>query len=209
MSSGRPIGPRACSFWVEMPISAPNPNSPPSVNRVEALTITAAESTAGDEARGRRDRCRSRSPRCARCDHRRMCAQRVVEGVDDAGGDVERVVLRGPVLVGDGREGDARGARRTRRIRASPWIVTPALPQRGERDAAGTRRRCRACTSTRLGGVADADPLGLGVDQDGDRLVDVGGRVDVDVAVADARSRSPAPSTPRRPSGSGRRRRAG
>ena len=44
--SGRPIGPRACSFWVEMPISAPKPNSPPSVNRVEALTSTAAESTA-------------------------------------------------------------------------------------------------------------------------------------------------------------------
>src|SRR6478609_2126402 len=43
--SGRPIGPRACSFWVLMPISAPNPNSPPSVNRVEALTSTAAEST--------------------------------------------------------------------------------------------------------------------------------------------------------------------
>ena len=44
--SGRPIGPRACSFWVEIPISAPKPNSPPSVNRVEALTRTAAESTA-------------------------------------------------------------------------------------------------------------------------------------------------------------------
>jgi len=28
-----------------MPISAPKPNSPPSVNRVEALTMTAAAST--------------------------------------------------------------------------------------------------------------------------------------------------------------------
>ena len=37
-SSRRPIGPRACSFWVELPISAPIPNSPPSVKRVEALT---------------------------------------------------------------------------------------------------------------------------------------------------------------------------
>ncbi len=37
-SSRIPIGPRACSFWVELPISAPIPNSPPSVNRVEALT---------------------------------------------------------------------------------------------------------------------------------------------------------------------------
>ena len=37
-SSRGPIGPRACSFWVELPISAPIPNSPPSVKRVEALT---------------------------------------------------------------------------------------------------------------------------------------------------------------------------
>ena len=37
-SSRRPIGPRACSFCVELPISAPIPNSPPSVKRVEALT---------------------------------------------------------------------------------------------------------------------------------------------------------------------------
>ena len=44
--SGSPIGPRACSFWVEIPISAPKPNSPPSVNRVLAFTMTAAESTA-------------------------------------------------------------------------------------------------------------------------------------------------------------------
>ena len=40
-----PSGPRACSFWVLMPISAPNPNSSPSTNRVEALTSTAAAST--------------------------------------------------------------------------------------------------------------------------------------------------------------------
>ena len=31
-------GPRAWSFWVEMPISQPRPNSPPSVKRVEQLT---------------------------------------------------------------------------------------------------------------------------------------------------------------------------
>ena len=38
VSSRSPIGPRACSFWVELPISAPIPNSKPSVKRVEALT---------------------------------------------------------------------------------------------------------------------------------------------------------------------------
>jgi hypothetical protein len=45
VNSGSPIGPLACSFCVEMPISAPKPNSAPSVNRVDALTMTAAEST--------------------------------------------------------------------------------------------------------------------------------------------------------------------
>src|SRR5699024_8268369 len=45
MSLSRHIGPRACSFWLEIPISAPKPNSPPSVKRVEAFTITAAAST--------------------------------------------------------------------------------------------------------------------------------------------------------------------
>src|SRR5215211_6676548 len=43
--SGRPMGPRACSFCVDIPISALNPNSPPSTNRLEALTSTAAAST--------------------------------------------------------------------------------------------------------------------------------------------------------------------
>src|SRR5665811_1059245 len=43
--SGSAIGPRACSFWVEIPISAPNPNSPPSVKRLLALTRTTAAST--------------------------------------------------------------------------------------------------------------------------------------------------------------------
>ena len=37
-SSRSPIGPRAWSFWVELPISAPIPNSPPSVKRVDAFT---------------------------------------------------------------------------------------------------------------------------------------------------------------------------
>lgn len=37
VSSFRPMGPRACIFCVEMPISAPMPNSAPSVKRVEAL----------------------------------------------------------------------------------------------------------------------------------------------------------------------------
>src|SRR5690606_13764413 len=41
----RPTGPRACSLSVEMPISAPRPNSKPSANRVDALIMTEAAST--------------------------------------------------------------------------------------------------------------------------------------------------------------------
>ena len=37
VSSLSASGPRAWSFCVEIPISAPRPNTPPSVNRVEAL----------------------------------------------------------------------------------------------------------------------------------------------------------------------------
>src|SRR3546814_247037 len=41
VSDSRPIGPYACRRVVEMPISAPRPNWPPSLKREEALTITA------------------------------------------------------------------------------------------------------------------------------------------------------------------------
>ena len=37
------MGPKACSFVVLMPISAPSPNSNPSLKRVEALTSTVEE----------------------------------------------------------------------------------------------------------------------------------------------------------------------
>ena len=40
------MGPRAWNLSVLMPISAPRPNSKPSLNRVLALTMTAEESTA-------------------------------------------------------------------------------------------------------------------------------------------------------------------
>src|SRR5579859_401738 len=50
VSCSTPTGPRACSLPVEMPISAPMPNSPPSANWVEALTSTMALSTAARKA---------------------------------------------------------------------------------------------------------------------------------------------------------------
>lgn len=45
VKASSPIGPRAWSFCVLMPISAPKPNSFPSVKRVEAFTYTAEAST--------------------------------------------------------------------------------------------------------------------------------------------------------------------
>src|SRR3984893_13162839 len=45
VSSAAPTGPRGGRRWVELPISAPMPNSPPSANWVEALTSTMALST--------------------------------------------------------------------------------------------------------------------------------------------------------------------
>ena len=39
------MGPRAWSFWVEIPISDPRPSSPPSTNRLDAFTTTAADNT--------------------------------------------------------------------------------------------------------------------------------------------------------------------
>ena len=44
VKASSPIGPRAWSFCVLMPISAPKPNSFPSVKRVEAFTYTAEAS---------------------------------------------------------------------------------------------------------------------------------------------------------------------
>ena len=45
VNSSSPIGPRAWSFCMEMPISQPKPNWPPSVNRVEQFIYTVALST--------------------------------------------------------------------------------------------------------------------------------------------------------------------
>src|SRR5208282_1242958 len=51
VSSRRPHGPRAWYLSVLMPISAPSPSWPPSLNRVLALTITAELSTPATKPR--------------------------------------------------------------------------------------------------------------------------------------------------------------
>ena len=68
---------------------------------------------------------------------------------------------------------------------ASPWTVTPGLLERPD-DAGHEVGRDRLVDEQRLGGVADRGALGLGVEHDRQRPVEVGRGVDVDVAVADA-----------------------
>ena len=159
--SGSPIGPRACSFWVVMPISAPKPNSPPSVNRVDALTRTAAESTS---AANRRAAARSLG------DDRLGVAggpaadvlDRLVEVGDDGRGDVEGEVLGRPVLVG-GRHHPV--VRREGRVAVDGHA---GVLQRGD-DPRQELVGDVGVHEQRLGGVADAGALGLGVEHDGER----------------------------------------
>ena len=175
VSSARPIGPRACSFWVEMPTSAPKPNSPPSVKRVEAFAITTAESTSA--------RKRSRVRVVLRDDRlgvvRRVAAdvvERVVEVVDDPHRDVEAQVLGRPVLLGGRDDAVMRDATTS----ASPCTVTPCALQRrddGRHEALGRR----PMHQHGLDGVAHARALHLRVDDDVARPLQRRGLVEHDV----------------------------
>ena len=189
-SSRSPIGPRACSFCVELPISAPIPNSPPSVKRVEALTYTQAAST--PELEGPRGaRCRaSRSPRSARCRSARCARSPPRPSRRRRRASVERQVLASP--------SPPRRPARARRSRAPAQPRAPACARRrarARRRRASARERSRGRNSRgdalvheqRLGGVAHARPLHLRVEHDRLGLLEVGGGVDVDVAVARGR----------------------
>ena len=109
----------------------------------------------------------------------------VVDRVDHPRGDVERVVLSGPVFVGDVGTRDAAGFG----VGSHPWVGMnrdAGIPQRGQ----GRRQELVGDIGVHqegLGSVADARALGLGVDQQRHRLVDIGSTIDVDVTVADTR----------------------
>ena len=177
VSSRRPIGPRACSFWVLMPISAPKPNSSPSMKRVEALTSTAAASTSRGEAVGRGQVAGDDGLGVAGA-----VPGDVVDGVVERRRRPRTASLRSrnsgaEVVVG--RRAHCR--RRCAGRASSPTSSTPS-------SAAASRGRNASATDSvdeqGLGGVAHARPLRLGVDDDVERHVEIGGRVDVDVAVA-------------------------
>ena len=182
-SSRRPIGPRAWSFWVELPISAPIPNSPPSVKRVEALTYTHAASTPSWNARA--------DVGVAGDDRLGVAAavavdvlDRLVGRVDDADGELEREVLGVPVLLGRRvdrrrRGAAARGAlvavQRHAGVAQRPQRAGQERPAHVARGRAASRRRCTPRA------------LELGVEDDRLGRVEVGARVDVHVAVARCR----------------------
>ena len=103
---------------------------------------------------------------------------RLLVGVDDAHGEDQRQELLGPVGL---------GGRRDRRVDLDHARIAAQL------DAALAQRRERArqegggdvaVHEQRLGRVAHARPLDLGVDDDPLGHREIGGRVDVDVAVA-------------------------
>ena len=121
-----------------------------------------------------------------------MCVERRVEVGHDGGGDVEARGTRAAQSSSVAGTTPSYAANA-----ASPWTVTPASCR-----AATTRGRNVVgdvgVHEQRLGGVADAGAVGLGVEHDRERHVEVGGARRRRRGSCRRRSRSPAPSTPRR-----------
>ena len=179
------MGPRAWSFWVEMPISQPRPNSPPSVKRVETFTYTAAESTRARELR---------RVFLVPGEDAVAVAGGVLRDVPDGGvhvrhhrhgeGVVEEFPCRSPLPGGDALD-DAGGLfiqpqlHRDEALRC-PVIHQPLFQLRQE------LRRHSLVHQQHLLRVADGGTAGLGVFDDVQGLVLVGGGVHEDVADAGA-----------------------
>ena len=154
VSSRSPIGPRACSFCVELPISAPIPNSKPSVNRVEAFTYTHAASTPLVNASAASSDDVTIASECpVPC--RLTWSTASSSDVDDADRHLQAQVLRVPVRVD--RLAHGLVARR-RRVRSSPTSSTLASPSSLVRPRQ-QRVRDRGVDQQRLGRVADARAL--------------------------------------------------
>ncbi len=181
VSSRAPIGPKAWSLVVEMPISAPRPSSKPSAKRVEALTSTVDEFT-------------SRRKRIARGvalgdDGLGVVGavaldvlDRLVDRIHHANGEHLGEEL-GVVVVLGGAPMRQRHRPGSPALRSQTRSSTPSSRQRA-RDREQQARRRLAVDQQRLGGVAHRRPLHLAVDRDRHRLGGVG--VAIDVGVADA-----------------------
>src|SRR6478735_4817348 len=174
VSSVRPIGPRACSFWVDMPTSAPRPSSPPSVNRVEAFTMTAAESISAMNLSALA-RSLVRIASVCPVDQVRMCrtASSRLSTMATA-----RSRSMYSVAQSSSEAGRERGPDPVVRVQRDTGFAQGGGDGR-EHGRAGVDQEC-------LNGVADAGALGFGVEQDvdGHLLVCRGVNEDVHVAFA-------------------------
>ena len=159
------MGPRAWSFWVLMPISAPKPNSSPSTKRVEALTRTAAASTSAVK--------RSADGEVGRDDGLAVTravpgdvGDGVVERVDHLHGQLEVEELVRPVVL-PGHAGA--GQQPAGRVVGDQLDAVERTGEVGQ-ERLGDRR----VDEDRLRGVAHRRALRLGVDDDGAGHVEVG-----------------------------------
>ena len=156
----------------------PRPNSPPSLNRVLALTITAELST-----RAVNSRAAARSRGDDRLGVLRTVAvdvlDRLVERADDLDRDDRAQIFRAHNPL---RSPAARRAIKS----AGPLVAADLDPAGGERlaDARQELGGRVGMDQQRFGRVADAQPLALGVDRDPLGHVQVGRAIDIDVAVA-------------------------
>ena len=169
------MGPRACSFCVEMPTSPPSPSSPPSMKRVDAFTSTAAASTRRTHASAfgwvvREDRLAVTGAVA------RDVRDRLVERLHDLDGQDEVEELAFVVLF----------ARRCRVRRASVAPRRPHEVRPRESPLRGPGRNAAAIAScTRHVSAALQTPGRevLALRTMATALVEVGRRVDEDVAV--------------------------
>ncbi len=175
VSSRRPIGPRACSFWVEMPISAPKPNSSPSTKRVDAFDDHRRGVDLGGEAPSRVEGPGHDGLAVAGAEPVHV-VDGLVERVDDPHGQLQVEELgRVGLVVGHTRAGDEGAGR----LVTEDLDLVDGHGQHGE-EVGGDR----AVHQQRLDRVAHSRALHLGVADDVDGHLEVGRLVDVHVAVA-------------------------
>jgi hypothetical protein len=127
-----------------MPISAPNPNSPPSVNRVEAFTITAAESTPAVKAAIAAAESATIASVCPVL-HRAMWSSAAGRSsTTRTAMSIDRYsVAQSSSVAGSTRSRAAWAA-------ASPWSVTPASARDASRRGRNGTSRCTSKVSAEL-----------------------------------------------------------
>src|SRR6516164_920842 len=154
VSCSTPTGPRAWNRPVAMPISAPNPNSPPSANCVEALCSTIAEST----SRRNLVACPASSVTMGSVTLDMRDGR--IQPIDHPGGYYGIEIFGRPVFLG--RRPD------TRIDCAGSFVaahLAACVEQRGD-ERSKMRGRRRGIDKKRLGSAADARTPHFGIEDD-------------------------------------------